>query len=186
MNQASVELLDRARAGDAEAFASVFEALRPVVFAVACRLVGPDDANDVVMDAYLKAWQSLPGFRGGSSLRTWLYRITRNCALDRLRRRTRERAWVVHDEEGGGPPDVPDPGEPGPDARLEQAEERTLVRTAMAQLSQEHRVALELRYADGLSYAELAAATGVSIGTVMSRLFHAKRRLSRIIRGETK
>ena len=66
------ELIARARRGDNEAFARMFEQLRPMVFSVACRLVGPDDANDVVMETYLKAWKSLPKFRWGSSLSTWV------------------------------------------------------------------------------------------------------------------
>jgi len=83
------EQLERARKGDVEAFAEVFEALRPLVFSVANRLVGPNDAEDVVMETYLKAWQGLPRFRGKSSLKTWLYRISRNCSLDFIRSRQR-------------------------------------------------------------------------------------------------
>jgi RNA polymerase sigma-70 factor (ECF subfamily) len=174
-------LLDRARQGDADAFAAVFEDLRPAVFAVASRLVGPVDANDVVMDTYLKAWQSLPGFRGQSSLKSWLYRIARNCALDCLRRQKREGQHVVADPDDAAARSVADERQVPPDRQLESEETRASVQEGLARLSAEHRLILELRYADGLSYAELASATGVSIGTVMSRLFHAKRRLRRVL-----
>jgi len=172
-------LLDRAKAGDVEAFAELFEGLRSRIFTIAWRLVGPNDAEDVVMDTYLKAWKALPGFSRRSSLATWLYRIAHNCAVDVLRRR-RPGA-----EEGGGTPDI----EALPDHRMRTAGEATIaaervleVRQALNGLSPEHRTALLLRYTDGLSYAEIASASGVSIGTVMSRLFNGKRKLQQLLR----
>jgi RNA polymerase sigma-70 factor (ECF subfamily) len=163
-----------------DAFAAVFEPLRPFVYAVACRLVGEHDANDAVMDVFLKAWKALPGFRGGASLKTWLYRIAHNCATDRLRKTQRERERVVEESEMVERR-VADVHQDAPDEALRRREDRALVRAAMAHLSDEHRVALELRYAEELSYSEIAAATGISIGTVMSRLFHAKRKLRGLI-----
>jgi RNA polymerase sigma-70 factor (ECF subfamily) len=175
-------LLEQARRGDVDAFAAVFEDLRPAAFGVAARLVGAEDANDVVMDTYLKAWQALPGFRGQSTLKTWLYRITRNCALDHLRKRRREGQHVVAEPEDFAERGVEDERQLPPDRQMEADELRDFVRAGLSRLSPDHRLALELRYGDGLSYAELAAATGVSIGTVMSRLFHARRRLRSVLR----
>ncbi|MGQ9662669.1 MAG: RNA polymerase sigma factor [Kiritimatiellia bacterium] len=173
------ELLEAAQRGDMEAFAELFETFRPTVQAVATRLVGLADAGDVVMEAYLKAWQGLPGFRGASSLKTWLFRIVSNCAFDFLRvresRKEQPLPWQKDEEagrgeEGAGTTETPD-------TLLARSETVEVVKKAMLQLSQEHRIALELRYIEGLSYAEIAAATGVAIGTVMSRLFNGKRRL---------
>jgi RNA polymerase sigma-70 factor (ECF subfamily) len=185
MKKETAGLIRRARNGDMDAFAAVFEELRPMIYAVAYRLVGPNDANDVVMDTYLKAWQALPRFRGASSLKTWLYRITNNCALDRIRRQQRERRHVVEDDPEATERPLTDPAQEGADEELARRETRDMVRRAMGRLGDLHRVALELRYSDGLSYAEIAAATGVSMGTVMSRLFNAKRKLRQAVAEET-
>lgn len=178
------ERLQAAQQGDMEAFAELFEELRPVVYAVATRLVGPDEAGDVVMNAFLKAWHALPAFRRGASLKTWLFRIVSNCALDCLRARARRREEPLNHEigdEGGGGLLTAVETIDSPDSFTDRSDIVGIVRKAMQELSNEHRVALELRYVDGLSYAEIAAATGVSIGTVMSRLFYAKRRLRSVV-----
>lgn len=175
--------LAKAQTGDAEAFAKAFEALRPSVFAVACRLAGPDDAEDVVMETYLRAWQALPNFEGRASLKSWLYRIAFNCATD-LRRR-KQRSPEVRSELSEDGQDaverVADPDAVLPGEVLEADETRQRIGQALQRIPAEHRTALELRYVDGLSYAEIAAATGIGIGTVMSRLFNAKRKLQRAL-----
>jgi RNA polymerase sigma-70 factor, ECF subfamily len=175
----SAMLLDRAGQGDVEAFAELFEGLRPKVFAIAWRLAGPNDAEDIVMDTYLKAWKALPGFNRRSSLETWLYRIAHNCAVDVLRSRRSDR-----EPEGGHveAADLPDNRLPAPDQAAAAHELGGIIRRALDQLSPEHRAAVTLRFTDGLSYAEIAAATGVSLGTVMSRLFNGRRRLQRLLR----
>lgn len=179
------EWLRRARQGDVDAFAAVFESYRTLAYRVAYRLVGPDDAQDVVMDTYLKAWQALPDFEGRASLKTWLCRIARNCALDRLRRRQREdrRQISAYDPEMAPLVErVPDRPGQGPDDRAVASETGALIEKALAQLSPEHRAVLLLREVDGLSYGEIAAAVGIHIGTVMSRLFYARHRMQRLLR----
>lgn len=183
----SVEaLVGKARLGDMDAFAAVFEGMRADVYKVAYRLVGADDANDIVMDAFLKAWQAIPRFGGRSSLRTWLYRITYNCAIDYLRSRQRRgEESLSSGSEDGGLREVADETSRRPDeivAGMELAEEMA---SALSLLPYEHRVTLELRYADGLSYLEIASATGVSVGTVMSRLFNGKRKLRKLLEAES-
>jgi RNA polymerase sigma-70 factor (ECF subfamily) len=191
MDMESSKLLKQAQQGDAEAFAALFESLRPGVFAIASRWVPFHEAEDVVMETYLKAWRSLPRFRGGSSLKTWLFRIAYNCSMDYMRTRYRNQAHVVLEGDRGGDEDRPLPEAPDDRVVLPvdqmAAEERAVdVRRALAQIPEEHRVTLMLRFADGLSYAEIAAATGVSIGTVMSRLFYGKRRMKQCLAGEGK
>lgn len=177
------ERLTKAARGDAEAFARAFEELRPSVFAVACRVAGIDDADDVVMETYLRAWQALPGFEGRSSLKSWLYRIAFNCATDLRRRRQRSPEVRPEPAENGhdAMEQVADWEAASPGEALEAAETRRRVTEALRCLPPEHRMALELRYTDGLRYAEIAAATGIGIGTVMSRLFNAKRKLQRAL-----
>jgi len=177
-------LLERARGGDVNAFAEMFEGYRAILHRVAYRLVGPDACDDVVMDSYLKAWRSLPRFRGDSALRTWLCRIVNNCALDFCRKRARHDARHVTDdarENGSILERIPDQSSPSPRREAERRELGEALAAAIAALSESHRTTLLLREVDGLSYRQVAAATGVSIGTVMSRLFHARRRLRGIL-----
>ena len=184
MDDKADSLIQRARNGDVEAFASLFEAFRPMLFKVACRLVGEGEAEDVVMDTYLKAWQALPRFGGRASLKTWLYRIAYNCSVDCLRAKERQtRRFVrVSELESDQPLDFPDPRQAAADRLLGDEETAATVRLALKQLTADHQAALLMRYADDMSYSDIAAATGVSIGTVMSRLFYGKRKLKEAMR----
>ncbi len=166
-----------------EAFAELFEPLRAKIHAVALRVAGADNAGDVVMDTFLKAWQALPSYDGRASLATWLCRIARNRALDLLRRAAVRRAESLdaapapeHD------PRFADRRAPTPAELAERAELAADIEAAMAQLPEPHRQALLLRHVDGLRYAEIAAALGISIGTVMSRLFYGRARLRALLR----
>jgi len=174
-------LLTKARQGDIEAFAALFEPLRARSFTIASRLVGPDDAPDVVMDAFLKAWKALPRFHGHSRLATWLYRIVWNCAADHRRSRLRRRETPLPEDEAGQTLDLPDTAAENPAEKSAQADRVDLLQAAMERLPDAMRVTLLLRFADALSYREIAAATGVRIGTVMSRLFHGRRQLKRLL-----
>jgi len=177
-------MLRQAQGGDVQAFAELFESYRPMLTAVACRVVGPDACDDVVMETYLKAWRGLGKFGGRATISTWLCRIARNCAMDFRRRDGREAGRRVDAESPDGQTvlsRVPDETVRSP---AEEAERRELfeeVQAAMEQLSDDHRTALLLREVDELSYRDIAAATDVSIGTVMSRLFHARRRLQKVL-----
>jgi len=178
----SQALLEAARSGDVDAFANLFEQHRPILHRVAYRLVGPNDCDDVVMDTYLKAWQALPRFRGRSSLRTWLCRIARNCGLDLLRRERRQQTGrIVNDDPDSEPmlDRIPDEHSPAPDREAALHDLGKVLQQTMQELSEAHRTVLLLREVDGLSYREIAAATGASMGTVMSRIFHARRSLRR-------
>lgn len=179
----SDSLLKRAQRGDMEAFAQLFEPLRPLVHKAVCRLAAPDDVDDVVMDVFLKAWQAIPRFRGGSALSTWLYRIAHNCCLDAIRKRQRRRESMLSQmgEDEAPLPDIPDERQLMPDQAMGNAERAAIVRTGLAEVPTDHRTALLLRYVDGLTYGEIAAATGVSVGTVMSRLFYGKRKLKKAL-----
>jgi RNA polymerase sigma-70 factor (ECF subfamily) len=176
------EALDRARAGDVEAFAELFEALRPMVFAVACRMVGPNDAEDVVMSVYLKAWRALPGFNGRSTLKSWLYRITCNACLDLVRARNRRKEVQMPEAGPDSAAELPDESGHSPADGAALTDLAGLVDACLAELPDLYRTTLLLRHADGLSYKDIAAATGVSVGTVMSRLFNGRRKLQQRIR----
>ncbi len=168
-----------------EAFATVFEQFRPLMHTVAYRLVGSDDCDDVVMDTFLKAWRALPTIRNLEAARTWLCRMVRNTALDLLRKHNRERSHVVEDEvdeDGIGLLDrIADEDAPVADRAGERNELAGILQEALGELGEEHRTVILLREADGLSYKEIAVTTGVGIGTVMSRLFYAKRKLRKLL-----
>jgi RNA polymerase sigma-70 factor, ECF subfamily len=174
-------LLKKAKHGDMEAFAGLFEPLRPKSLAIASRIVGPDEAPDVVMDAFLKAWKALPGFNERSSLATWLYRIVWNCAADHRRASQRRRENRLPEDDEGQSLDIPDSAADSPSEKAASRDLGRQLEASLSQLSEELRVTLLLRFADGLSYREIAAATNVRIGTVMSRLFHGRRRLKALM-----
>jgi len=176
----SAELLERARKGDVDAFLALFEESRPTIHAVAWRLVGQDEAEDVVMETYLRAWKSMPSFTGRSSVRTWFCRIAHNCSVDWLRKRRHVvQPLAVEEDDAGGEDRTQfvDFSQRKPSEVMAGAELQVVIDAALETVSHEHREVLLLRFADGLSYAEIAAATGVSIGTVMSRLFNGRRKL---------
>ena len=171
-------LLKKAQGGDMNAFAALFEGQRTVIQRMASQIVGESDAYDVTMTVFLKAWQSLPSFQGRSSLRTWLYRVMYRAAIDHLRARKVREAPAAPDRDGTpAEREIPDERQKRPDELVADAELARHVTVALDRLTAEHRTALLLRYMEGLSYLEMASVMGVSPGTVMSRLFNARRKL---------
>jgi RNA polymerase sigma-70 factor, ECF subfamily len=171
------ELIALARAGDSVALNRLLVHARPRLFAVALRVVRDrDDAEDVVQEALLKVCRSLTRFEGRSSFSTWLHRIVVNAALDRLRRPGSRRERVVDDDERDQTPsDVVD--EQTPERLVSRRETGEAVRGALARLSPVHRDVLVLREFEGESYRDLARLVRCPVGTVMSRLHHARHRL---------
>ncbi len=177
------QLIVKAKSGDIDAFVEVFESMRPLVFNIAYRLVGPSDADDVVMEVYLKVWKKLSEFNFRSTLTTWVYRMVYNTAIDMLRQQRRYRQFFLHDwvDENFEKVDWIGESEPSPRDELEHSELISMVDCALKELDDAHRITLLLRYTDGLSYNEIAAATGVGIGTVMSRIYNGKKKLKKLI-----
>lgn len=138
----------------------------------------PHDAEDVVQEAYLRAYQFFDGFHGGDG-RAWLLRIVRNTCYTWLEKNRPTEPITAFDE------DRHSAGQPlaTPEAPLMAREDRELVRQALEELPCEFREAIVLRELEGLSYKEIAAITSVPIGTVMSRLARARERLREILIG---
>ena len=136
------------------------------------------DAQDVVQEAYLRAWRHWDGFRGADA-RPWLLTIVRNCCYTwrRSGRPMRDTVEYVDEEHGGlhG-------GAYATDARAMADADRSVLHTALGQLPPEHREAIVLRELHGLSYKEIAHVTGSPIGTIMSRLARARRKLQDALR----
>ena len=133
-----------------------------------------EDARDVVQDAFLQAYLKLSTFHQSSGFYTWLYRIAFNVAASQ-RRRKRPVVSVEQVRESSGQEPVAVEANPGD--RLEQEERQQLIREAIAQLSEEHRVVLVLREIEGLCYESIAEILELPVGTVRSRLHRARLQL---------
>lgn len=172
-------LIRRCQAGDLSAFDELVTLHRNRVFAMLVPIVrNEQDALDIAQEGFVRAWRSIGSFEGGSAFFTWLFRIMRNLAIDFLRRRRRrsEEGWDegrVLEDGGGSLGRESD----RPDERAWQGEIGGRIERALGTLSVEHREVLVLREFEGLTYAEMADVVGCSPGTVMSRLFHARRRM---------
>jgi RNA polymerase sigma-70 factor (ECF subfamily) len=168
-------LVLRCQAGDEQAFARLFDWFGQRTLAHLRSLIG-DDAEDVQQEVWLTVYRSLSALGNPAAFRTWLFRTTRHRAIDFLRRRKRERelieeATVVAVEAS----------EPGGDTGFAGVEE-TLLENALARMPPPQRELLWLRYRDELSYAEIALVVGSPLGTVRTRLHHAKRRLHELLK----
>ena len=173
------ELIARARGGDAGAFRLLVERHQRRVVAIALGMLrNRQDALDVCQEAFLRVHCALGTFDGEAQFFTWLYRIVHNLCIDQLRRRRFE---VAFDERDASL--VPAPSTSADPARaLGDRELRARFAEAMATLTPAHRAVLTLRELEGLSYQQIADVVGCSIGTVMSRLFHARRNLQKQLR----
>jgi RNA polymerase sigma-70 factor (ECF subfamily) len=179
-------LVDRARAGEAAAFEALVKRHQGAAFALAYQMVRHrEDAQDIAQEAFVRAFRGLRDFQGQAAFKTWLHRIVVNLALDALRRRVRQPAAPYDDarepgdearEEAGTRPDE------NPDRALQARETREAIRMALEELPAPQRAALLLREVEGLSYQEIAEVLECALGTVMSRLHYARRRLQERLR----
>ena len=175
------ELVVAAQTGAPEAVERLLAAARPKLLSLAMRVLGnADEAEDAVQDAMVKVWRNLGRFEGRAAFTTWLHRIAVNAALDRLRRRGSVPLAAGAPEDHHH--DTSEPALPEtPERIFARAETAVVVRRAMGQLSETHGEALRLCDLEGESYATIAEVTECPLGTVMSRLFHARRKLARAL-----
>ena len=176
-------LVAAAQGGDRQAFARLFEKYRTPSYHIAYRLLGhQQDALDVVQESFIKAFVGLEKFRGGSSFKTWLFRIVTNCSLDRRRSRLVRKSGSLDIEEAPDPPDRShDSDEPW--RNLERQELKIRIDAALASIPENNRTAFVLFAIEGVSYREIAEILNISIGTVMSRIFYARQKLQQILSG---
>jgi len=171
------QLLDRHETGDRQALDELFRRLRSPAYRVAFRLLGQEaDALDAVQEAFIKVLTKIDGFEGRSSFKTWLLRVVSNAALDLARKRGRRNGLPVETEDAAEPA-------PGltvwtdPAGGLENADLRRSLDRALHSLPDVMRQTFVLHVDGDLSYKEVAEVLGISIGTVMSRLYYARQRL---------
>jgi RNA polymerase sigma-70 factor, ECF subfamily len=170
----------RMRSGDAGALREVVEAFSERLTAVVSGLLRDRDAvDDVVQETFVKAYTRIASFKGDAGLFTWLYRIAVNASKDLAKARGRRPAGSIEDLPSGAT-GLPHEGAPSVE-RLEDREERLLVRSAVAKLPARFRAVLVLREIEGMAYEQIAQVLNLSLGTVESRLFRARRRLKALL-----
>jgi RNA polymerase sigma-70 factor (ECF subfamily) len=168
--------------GDPAAFGELVRRYQDRLYNTVYRLLdNADDAQDVVQDAFVNAYQSLDGFKGDSQFFTWLYRIAVNTAISHKRK---QRLTLSIDSGRNGerqvePPDDSDASRP--EHALERAEEERRVQQALNRLSAEHRAVLILKDMEGQKYEAMAEILGVPIGTIRSRLHRARTELRELL-----
>jgi RNA polymerase sigma-70 factor (ECF subfamily) len=181
------QLVARCQRGEVAAFDQLITRYRQRCFAMIYQMVrNEDDAWDLAQEGFVRAWRSLASFRGQSSFFTWLYRVMTNVSLDWLRKKRIQGGQEFDDTIGlrhiePGAATVPN-AVMQPAEKLADAEIRQRIDGAISRLSDEHRTVIVMRELEGMEYQEIADALGCSIGTVMSRLFYARRKLQAMLR----
>jgi RNA polymerase sigma-70 factor, ECF subfamily len=179
------ELVERVIEGRQEAYKVLVERYQGRIFRVAFGLMrNREDAREVTQEAFIKAYRNLPNFRRDSSFYTWIYRITVNLGIDQKRKAYRSRETPldegrlsVEEAHHTGPRPLP-----GPRQNLHRKELAGRIGEAIASLPDDQKLVIVLREVQGLSYKEIADQTGIAEGTVMSRLFYARKKLQGLLK----
>jgi RNA polymerase sigma-70 factor, ECF subfamily len=178
------QLVQAAQQGQMSAFEELVARHRDKIYARAFSMMrNEDEAVDLSQEAWVKGWQRLKQFQGDSTFVTWMTRIIINLCLDQLRKQKRHRFESIElmEEETGGVERQMPAITVNPTEGLERQELRNRIDKALDQLSAEHRTVLVLHEFEGLEYKEIARKMECSIGTVMSRLFYARRRMANLM-----
>lgn len=168
-----IALVARAQTGDTGAFEELVRRYRNEVYALSYHFLrNREEAWDVSQEAFIKAYRSLKSFRGEAGFKTWLMRITANHCKDFIKKRKLSTAPLETALPGEAPSGMADPSD-----RLAAKELGEAIESAVAGLPEKHRAAFVLREYQGLSYQEMSEVMECSLGTVMSRLHHARKKL---------
>jgi RNA polymerase sigma-70 factor (ECF subfamily) len=176
-----MELVGRARSGDMSAYDTLVRRYQERIYATVYHMTSNhEDANDLAQDAFIKAYQALNSFKGGSSFYTWVYRIAVNKTINFLKQRKNRVHVSLNDLDFNAEHD-PDLvaliSDKTPRRDLNLAELQEKLNAAMQKLSEHHRLVVTLHDVQGLSHEEIATIMDCNIGTVRSRLFYARQQL---------
>ena len=181
-------LVERALDNDLAAFEQLVARYQTKIVAYATRMLNDqEEGEDVAQEVFVKAYRSLESFRGASSFSTWLYRIATNLCIDRVRKRKRspQQAYSLDEpldkEEEHGGRDLPDLSAE-PSRNVEREELRLQVRAKLAEMPEKLRAVLLMCDIQGMAYEDIARSLECPVGTVKSRLFHARADLARRLR----
>ncbi len=176
-NEADHLIIDRIAAGDRDACAVLLHRYRDRVMTLCLRMLGRrDEAEEAAYDAFLRAFRALPRFEGRAKFSTWLYRITHNVCLTYLAKRKRSIETIGLDEEA-----VQNIADQSAEASIDADDMNRHVARAMAQLRPEYSTILTLFYLEDQGHDEIAAITGLPMGTVKNRLHRARLELRRLV-----
>jgi RNA polymerase sigma-70 factor (ECF subfamily) len=178
------ELVVRLQRGDEWAFQLLVRRFRKKIFSIAFGItLDAEESQDIVQEVFFQVYRSIGKFRADASLSTWLHRITVNRCLNWKRRWARRFKWmhVTADSADENTGKEPESDLPSPESRLAGAQTRQQIDNALKLLPDQARTVFVLRELEGLSYEAIAEATGIKLGTVRSRLFHARKRLREIL-----
>jgi RNA polymerase sigma-70 factor (ECF subfamily) len=192
MESSDEDLVVRIKAGDDSAFQILFKRYYARVYTLAFAIIHSDDALDIVQEAFCKVYRHIDGFDSASSFYTWFYRIVMNLSIDHIRRRQRRREQYVDFDSVfpgqescvaiGGEALMPSIFGQNPAETLARKETLRGINSALYKLSDNHRDVLSMRELEGLSYQEMADALNCPKGTVMSRLFRARRAMQELLK----
>ena len=179
MQDISRDVITKAAQGDIGAFEEIYKATSSFVYNVAYRVVeNKEEAQEITQDVFMKIHDKLKDFKFESSLKTWIYRVTANTAINASIKRSKEQDRRVDFDEAV----AQEPIEEMLKRRLDQEENEVLVKRMLDGLNPEQRVIVTLREMQGLSYEEIAKALNININTVRSRLNRAREALLKIAR----
>jgi RNA polymerase sigma-70 factor, ECF subfamily len=182
-----VDLVSRVQRGDEAAFRVLFERYHRRAFAVAFGVVkNQHDALDVIQEAFIKVHKHIGSFHGASSFYTWLYRIVMNLAIDHVRRARKVTEFDDSIRKSDAAADgalLPHFADENPGKTVARQELSAHIQAALDELPEYHRAVILLREVEGLSYEEMAKILKVPKGTIMSRLFHARRKMQQHLAG---
>lgn len=174
-------LIANAKRGNTTAFEKIVKLYQNEVYNSAYFITkNREDALDVSQDVFLKLWRFLPSYREEASLKTYIAKITRNCALDYIKARTKNEADALYYEDGNAV-EIPDT-ESSPSVEYEKEERRNAVRSSILELPSPYREVIVMRELSGLSYDEIAKATDTSVGTVKSRINRGREELKKLLK----
>lgn len=183
------ELIARCQRGDRQAFEQLVRKYQRRAYGIAYGVLkNPDDAMDAAQDAFVKVFRNIEGFRGNSSFYTWFYRIVVNVCIDRYRKRKKSRSveyddtYRRRDESVGVHPLHGNTRPMNPGDKFFQEELGEVLAEALDTLSENHRTIIVLREIEGMSYEEIAETMDCHLGTVMSRLHHARKNLQNALK----
>lgn len=164
------QMVTASKNGDQDAFSLLVQRYQRRVFNLVFRMLQDyEEASEVTQEAFLAAWQGLPGFRGEARFSTWLYRISYNCALKQLETRKRDKALQTALQA-----EQTFEGEDPKNALLEMLDNQEMVQEQLSQLPPKYRIVLILRHLQDMTYEEMAEVLTMPVGTIKTHLFRAR------------
>ncbi len=179
-------LIEKSKKGDADAFSELILAYEKKIISFTYRMLGnKEDAEDAAQEVFVKAYRAISGFDGKASFKTWLYKIASNVAMDELRkqkRRNSDKTVSLYSESEDGEYELPlssEKDEPFEGARKNELQK--VLQNAIGELKDEYRLVVVMRDVQNISYEDIAKTTGLSLGTVKSRISRGRLSLKKIL-----